>query len=49
MNLSNDYNKYLHSKKIHSKVITDYSNQFIDESNIMFQSDIFNRLLNMKI
>jgi ATP-dependent Clp protease, protease subunit len=51
MNLSQDYQKFLKSKKINSKYLQHYSNQsnqFIEDG-LIFPQDIFNRLLKDRI
>jgi ATP-dependent Clp protease protease subunit len=51
MNLSQDYQKFLKSKKINSKYLQYYSNQsnqFIEDG-LIFPQDIFNRLLKDRI
>lgn len=51
MNLSQDYQKFLKSRKINSKYLQHYSNQsnqFIEDG-IIFPQDIFNRLLKDRI
>ena len=51
MNLSQDYQKFLKSKKISSKYLQYYSNQsnqFIEDG-LIFPQDIFNRLLKDRI
>ena len=52
MNSTHDFNNYLKSKKIGSKYITQYqqkSTQFLDDSNLIFPHDVFNRLLKERI
>lgn len=51
MNLSQDYQKFLKSRKINSKYLQHYSNQsnqFIEDG-LIFPQDIFNRLLKDRI
>lgn len=51
MNLNNDFQKYLKSKKINSQFISNYnksSSQFFDDG-LMFPHDVFNRLLKERI
>jgi len=52
MNLSQDYQKFLKSKKINSTYISHYSQkstQFIEDGGLIFHNDIFNRLLKDRI
>jgi ATP-dependent Clp protease protease subunit len=52
MNLTQDFNKYLKSKKIDSKYVINYqqkSTQFFEDSNLFFPNDVFNRLLKERI
>jgi ATP-dependent Clp protease protease subunit len=52
MNLSQDYQKFLKSKKINSTYISHYSQkstQFIEDGGLIFPNDIFNRLLKDRI
>lgn len=52
MNLSDDYQKFLKSYKIHSKYISYYqqkSTQFLDDGGLLFSSDVFNKLLKDRI
>lgn len=52
MNLSQDYNKYLKSKKINSGYLNNWiqkSTQFFDDGNIILPNDVFNRLLKDRI
>jgi ATP-dependent Clp protease protease subunit len=51
MNLNNDFQKYLKSKKINSEIISIYNknnSQFLDDG-LMFPHDVFNRLLKERI
>ena len=51
MNLNNDFQKYLKSKKINSEIISIYNknnSQFFDDG-LMFPHDVFNRLLKERI
>ena len=52
MNLSQDYQKFLKSKKINSTYLNHYSQkstQFLDEGGLIFPNDVFNRLLKDRI
>ena len=52
MNLSQDYQKFLKSKKINSTYLNHYtqkSTQFLDEGGLIFPNDVFNRLLKDRI
>lgn len=52
MNLSQDYQKFLKSKKINSTYLNHYSQkstQFLDEGSLIFPNDVFNRLLKDRI
>ena len=52
MNLTEDYKKYLKSRKIDSKYLSHYqqkSTQFFEDSNLLFPNDVFNRLLKERI
>lgn len=52
MNLSQDYQKFLKSKKINSTHLSHYSQkstQFLDEGSLIFPNDVFNRLLKDRI
>jgi ATP-dependent Clp protease protease subunit len=52
MNLSQDYQKFLKSRKINSTYLNHYSQkstQFLDEGGLIFQNDVFNRLLKDRI
>ena len=51
MDLSNDYQKFLKSRKLHSSVISKYnqnSSTFFDDG-LIFPQDVFNRLLKERI
>ena len=51
MNINNDFQKYLKSKKINSEIISIYNknnSQFLDDG-LMFPHDVFNRLLKERI
>ena len=52
MNLSQDYQKFLKSRKINSTYLGQYSQkstQFLDEGGLIFPNDVFNRLLKDRI
>jgi ATP-dependent Clp protease protease subunit len=52
MNLSQDYQKFLKSRKINSTYLGHYSQkstQFLDEGGLIFPNDVFNRLLKDRI
>ena len=52
MNLSQDYQKFLKSKKINSTYLSHYSQkstQYLDEGSLIFPNDVFNRLLKDRI
>jgi len=52
MNLSQDYQKFLKSKKINSTYLSHYSQkstQYLDEGGLIFPNDVFNRLLKDRI
>ena len=52
MNLSQDYQKFLKSRKINSTYLNHYSQkstQFLDEGGLIFPNDVFNRLLKDRI
>lgn len=52
MNLSQDYNKFLKSRKISSKYTNYYaqkSTQYLDDPGLIFPNDVFNRLLKERI
>jgi len=52
MNLSQDYQKFLKSKKINSTYLSHYSQkstQYLDEEGLIFPNDVFNRLLKDRI
>lgn len=52
MNLSQDFNKYLESRKINSVYLKTYkqkSTQFFDDPGMIYPNDVFNRLLKERI
>lgn len=52
MNLPQDYQKFLKSKKINSTYLNHYyqkSTQYLDEGGLIFPNDVFNRLLKDRI
>jgi len=52
MNLSQDYQKFLKSRKINSTYLSHYSQkstQFLDDGGLIFPNDIFNRLIKDRI
>jgi ATP-dependent Clp protease protease subunit len=48
MELSKDFNKYLKSRKINSKFLSQY-HQSLDDMSLSFPNDVFNRLLKDRI